>query len=161
MTLLRPWLARLTVGALALCACLTDQPAEELTGRWLSERIDTEPAGWFRIELSFNRYGVFHEDVRSYGAYPGQGPNELSAYSRIEGIYRVKGNSLTFTPKRLVWWDLFYGPNSQEQVEDPYSITLFDQATYSLAEDGLRLEYLSYPLDAPVPTSLDLTRGPD
>jgi hypothetical protein len=161
MTLLRRWSPRIAAGSLALCACLTDQPAEELTGRWLSAQIDTEPAGWYQMELGFNRYGVFHQEVRSYGSYPGQGANELSAYSRIEGTYAVKDNSLTFTSKRLVWWDRFYGPDSAEQIEDPYSITLFDQATYRLSEDALRLEYLSYPFDAPVPTSFAFTRAPD
>jgi hypothetical protein len=98
-------------------------------------------------------------EVRSYGLLPGQGREELSAYSKTQGRYRTEGDRFFFEPRRLVWWDRFYGADSPEHVEAPYPYgTLFDDAHLVLRGDELTISYLSYPFDAPVQTVMVLTR---
>jgi hypothetical protein len=45
------------------------------------------------------------------------------------------------------------------QVIEPYPYgTLFDGARFEIVAERLTLHYLSYPLDAPVATTLELSR---
>jgi hypothetical protein len=141
-----------------LSGCVTDPASEDLVGSWRTAPEDLSPSGWYQSRLSFNVFGVFESEVRDYGLYPGQDRNALSAYSRIEGTYRVEGDRLIFRTSRMVWWDRFYGARSPEQVEEPYHASLYDDARYTVQGDRLILQYLSYPFDAPVPTSWEFTR---
>ena len=59
----------------------------------------------------------------NYGSYPGQAPDEFSGYSRVEGTYSIEGDRLYFHPKRLVWWDRFYGQALPVQVIQPLPLT--------------------------------------
>ena len=142
---------------LLLYGCTTE-PSAQLLGTWESAAEGLDPAGWHQTRLTFGPNGMFASDVRSYGVYGGQGDNDLSSYSRIEGDYEVEGNQLIFHSRRLILWDRFHGPNAQEQVEEPYSITLFDDAHYTIQGDHLHLQYLSYPADAPIETSREFLR---
>jgi hypothetical protein len=77
----------------------------------------------------------------------------------VEGSYSIDGVRLHFHPQRLVWWDLFYGKDSPVQVVQPYPYgTLFDSTRFEITADRLTLRYLSYPFDALVTTTLELTR---
>ena len=152
-----PWSHRLALLFLPLIsACITDTPAEDLAGTWLTAPADLEP-GWYETRLSFSVYGVFEQEVRSYGMYPGQDRNELSAYSKIKGTYRVEGDRISFETTSTAWWDpQFYGP--RERVLKPYKVTLYDESRYRLEGTRLVLAYTSYPVDAPVPSSQDFIR---
>lgn len=91
MTTLPRWSLRITFPLLVLLlSCLADPRSDDLVGTWKTAPMDLEPSGWYETLLSFSRYGVFESEVRSYGVYPGQDRNELSAYSRIKGTYRME-----------------------------------------------------------------------
>jgi len=141
-----------------LAACSTEPAADSLAGSWFTAPEDLSPTGWYQTRLSFRVPGVFVMEVRSYGLYPGQGRNDLSAYSRISGRYLAEGDQLAFRPSRLVWWDRFYGPDSPEHIEEPYRTSLYDDARYTLEDGRLLLSYVSYPADAPVTTIMELDR---
>jgi hypothetical protein len=144
---------------LAACASPTDQGRSPLVGRWATAPEDLSPSGWHQYHMTFAAEGAFALEVRSYGVYAGQPHDELSAYSRTEGSYRVDGERLVFEPQRLVWWDRFYGVASPEHVEDSYPYgSLFNAATYVVRDNQLTLRYVSYPADAPVPTSMVFIR---
>jgi hypothetical protein len=138
---------------LAVACDSATSPESALAGRWATEREGLSPAGSYQSFLTFEG-PTFASEVRSYGLLQGQGPNDVSAYSRTEGTFRVEGDRLHFSPTRLVTWDGFYGVTSPERVESPYPWgSLFDNARFSIRLNRLTLQYLSYPADAPVETS--------
>jgi hypothetical protein len=66
-----------------------------------------------------------------------------------------------FQPERLVTWDLFFGIDSPERVQEPYPYTgFYDDAHYTVFNGGgLVLRYLSYPADAAVRTTQTYVRA--
>jgi hypothetical protein len=140
----------------------TGPQLEPLTGHWVSQRFSLGESASYEQHLTLSSLRRFASEARNYGSYPGQGPEEFSGYSRVEGTYSVDGDRLQFHPQRLVWWDLFYGKDSPVQVVQPYPYgTLFDGNRFEIVDDRLTLRYLSYPFDAPVATTLELTRTID
>jgi hypothetical protein len=97
-----------------------------------------------------------------YGLYTGQAAAELSAFSREEGLFRAEGDSLFMEAKRLVAWDRFYGADSPERVYEPYPYgdAPLDGARLEFRGDRLALYYITYPADAPVPTTQEYARVP-
>ena len=137
----------------------TPTTALELVGRWVSSRNNLSPEGWNPSSLTFTIDGRFTSENRMYGLYEGQRRDDLSAFTRIEGRYRIVRDQLTFEPLRLVWWDHFYGARSREHVEDPYPWgDLFDDARYSMRDDHLTMSFTVYPADAPLPAVAEYTR---
>ena len=152
----------LAVASLLTLACsdrVTGPGPQSLSGHWVSQRFHLGPSASYEQHLTFGPFMRFASEARNYGSYPGQGPDEFSGYSRVEGTYGIDGDRLHFHPQRVVEWDLFYGPNSPVEIIQPYPYgTVFDSARFDIAVDRLTLRYLSYPLDAPVATTLELTR---
>jgi hypothetical protein len=137
----------------------TVMSATELVGRWIGSRDDLAPDGWHQSTLTFSIDGRFVWESRMNGLYGGQRRDDLSAFTRAEGTYRIDGDHLIFEPQRLVWWDRFYGAASPEHVEEPYPWSgLFDGATYSVRGDHLEMRFVVYPADAPVPQVAEYTR---
>lgn len=123
----------------------------DLVGRWISPRNELAPEAWHQSTLTFTIDGRFTSENRTYGVYDGETAEVLSVISRIEGTYRIAGDRLIFQPRRLVWWDRFYGALSPERVEEPYPWgSIFDDAHYSIAGDHLTMAYTMYPADTPV-----------
>lgn len=159
------FLAGLTVfAAVAGCAESVAGPpsasiATELVGRWVGSRNNLSPEGWHHGSLTFTIDGRFTSENRMHGLYEGQQRDDLSAFTRIEGKYRIERDRLIFEPQRLVWWDHFYGRRSAEHVEEPYPWNgLFDDARYSVRDDHFTMSYTVYPADAPVPAVAEYTR---
>lgn len=149
--------------ALLTLACadrVTTEPGlQTLAGHWVSQRFALGDSASYEHHLTLSPFRRFASEARNYGAYPGQGPDEFSGYSRVEGTYSIDGDRLRLSAQRLVWWDLFYGQNSPVQIIQPYPYgTLFDGTRFEISADRLTLRYLSYPADAPVATTLELTR---
>jgi hypothetical protein len=137
----------------------TEPGPQTLKGHWISQRFSLGESDSYEHHLILSPFRSFASEARTYGSYPGQGADEFSGYSRVEGTYSIDGDRLHFHPKRLVWWDLFYGQSSPVQIIQPYPYgTVFDSARFEIVAERLTLRYLSYPLDAPVPTTLELTR---
>jgi hypothetical protein len=154
------------VATLLTLACSDRVPTEPapqaLTGHWVSQRFSLSESASYEHHLTLTPFWRFASEARNYGSYPGQGADDFSGYTHVEGIYHVDGDRLHFRPLRLVSWDLFYGKDSPVQIIQPYPYgTVFDSARLELVAERLTVRYLSYPLDAPVGTTLELSRGLD
>ena len=131
----------------------------ELVGRWVSARDALSADSWHQSSLTFTIDGRFVFENRSYGLYEGQRRDDLSAWTRTEGVYRIEGDRLSFEPRQLAWWDRFYGVRSAEHVEQPYPWQgLFDDATYTVRDDRFVMEFSVYPADAPLAAVVEFTR---
>ena len=151
--LLLPGCAESTVGL------RTIPGAPELTGEWAAAPDDIGASGWHQKTLSLHANGRFASTSSSYGLYEGQQRNELSAWSRVEGTFRVESNRLHFTPDVMTWWDHFESPNFPAVRRAPYPWgTLFDDATFAVAGNVLRIGFNVYPADAPVPVTVEYVR---
>ena len=149
--------------ALLILACSDRAPTEPVspvvTGHWVTPRFGLGESASYEHHLILSPFWKFASEARNYGSYPGQGPDDFSGYTRVEGTYRFDGDRLHFRPLRQVSWDLFYGRNSPVEVIEPYPYgTLFDSTRFEVSADRLTLHYLSYPFDTPEATILDLTR---
>ena len=161
---MRSWLGILVFAGLVSasgCSDPLDPEPGDLLGRWESAPAQLAPQGWHQYHLSFTRTGGVIHEVRTYGLYPGQESDALSAFSRVEGRFRRDGGRLFFEPERLVWWDSFYGTRSPAHVEEPYPWGgLFDDATYVVRGNELTLHFTVYPADAPEPATARYRRVP-
>jgi hypothetical protein len=115
---------------------------QALTGHWISQRFGLGESASYEHHLILSPFMRFASEARNYGPYPGQGPEEFSGYTRVEGSYSIDGVRLHFHPQRLVWWDLFYGKDWPVQVVQPYPYgTLFDSTRFEITADRLTLHY--------------------
>ena len=151
----------LAVGAtLVVLACSgsASGPNTDLVGTWQSQK-ESSPPGSYQTTIELRSDGRFTSVVQSFGLYPGQRATDLSAYSRYTGRYDAVRDSLFFHAQQYAWWDRFYGADSPEHVLSVQSVSLPHPGTaYSLIGPRLILHYLSYPADAPVPTSQEFYR---
>src|SRR5262245_37170635 len=141
---------------MASCRISTDAVPHELVGTWETARQSLQP-GSYQITLMFGRNGRYSSEVRNYGLYPGQAPNELSAYARLDGTYEVSGDTVVTHAEEQVWWDRFYGADSPEHRE-AYESAPFSPSHFAITGRTRVLRYMSYPADAPVPTMMALVR---
>ena len=113
--------------------------------------------------LVFTTSGRYVSETRSYGLYAAQGAQELSAYQRMTGTYRVVADTtLALAPDSLIMWDRFYGATSPATVQTPYPSYSgpSDAIHFAVTGDQLTLRSLTYPADAPVPTTQTFRRAP-
>jgi hypothetical protein len=142
-----------------LCACSEPAP-HNLVGTWLGFITELDP-GYQQLELEFTASGNFRSELRIYGVYFGQTNQDLSGFRRVEGTVRIEGDSLSFTPLRLVTWDLAFGPDAPEVVEEPYTGSpVYEGARFSIEDDRLNLEYTDYYNVFPLQVTLQFTRAP-
>ena len=148
-----------SLGALGGCRDTTSPSSSSIVGSWATAPEDLQPNGWYEIRRAFTPIGTYRFEARMYGVYPGQPRNELSAYSVIDGNYRVAGDSLFETAHRETTWDRFYGANSPPTVRDiPDDYWSRSRSRFAVQGSTLVLDYFSYPADAPVPTQMILQR---
>jgi hypothetical protein len=144
-------------GALLLaCAGPTSPPSDrELLGRWATPREDLSPSGWHQYRLTFDARGRFTREHLSFGVYSGERDDELSSYYREGGTYRTDGDRLILKPRREF-----------SRVGDAVRFSLGrvtwpdDDMRYEVTGDQLTLRYLTFPADAPVPTTKVYFRQP-
>ena len=150
------------VCVLAACADAPSEPAAPRTlhARWVAPEFALQPQGTLRQSLTLTPDGQFRLDIDSYGVYPTDSPNTRSAWTRTVGTYTVRGDSLVFRPSTLVTWDSFY-KTPLPTVLSPYPYGgVFDGCRFEVRGDALVLHFLTYPLDAPVPTTATFRRQP-
>lgn len=147
-------LALATIAICASCSSSVDSLAtSDIAGRWVTPSEGLRPAGLYGRQLTFTNDGRFVSEVRSYGVYPKQRPEDLSSYTRIIGTFAVAGDQLSFEPESLITWDSFYGADSPEMVQTPYPYgSLYDDARFRIDGETLTLDFTTYPADAPEPT---------
>jgi hypothetical protein len=159
MPTLARWSSPLAPILLALTCGCSEPATDDFTGAWITAARDLDPTGYDQSELRFGSGGGFRWEVRSYGLYPAQRADDLSAYVRIEGTFETRNDRLIMSPQRSVTWDRFYGADSPEVVQEHYHVPLFDGARFTIAGDRLTLNYFSYPFDAPVATEQEFVRA--
>jgi hypothetical protein len=153
----------MSVVCLALVALACDnQPVapkvvSPLVGDWVAPTENLHPKGTMTRRLGISESGEFTFRTDMFGIYPGQNPSYLSAYTRMTGTFTIDGDKLVLTATRVATWDSFYGAGSQERVETVNTV-LLDQAHFGIVGQTLTLNYVSYPADAPVPTTMSFTR---
>jgi hypothetical protein len=142
------------IAGITSCTSSTS-PEASLIGNWsVSESLSP---GHYTTQLTFAGDGTFTDAVRIFGSYGGQSNNDLSSYSIMSGTYKVEGDQLQINITHTVVWDRFYGANSPETVQT-VNITVFDQTHFRIVGPMLTLDYVSYPADAPVPTTKSFIR---
>jgi hypothetical protein len=109
-----------------------------------------QPMGRMTRFLSFEADGTFMHATYMYGIYGG---DDLAAYARTSGTYEIDGDRVILTATKEAIWDSFNGSASPETVRQ-VNYVLFDQARFRISWPTLTLDYLTYPADAPVPTTL-------
>jgi hypothetical protein len=155
---------------LALCAALlsltlgcsdpTELISRDLVGPWATAPQDLQPNGWYQSHITFGADGSYLFDGRSYGVYPGQPRDELSGYTRFQGVYSVRGDSVFRELRREITWDRFYGANSPERVTNLAGNPYYRSgARFEVRGPVLVLHFLTYPADAPVETTMILQRA--
>jgi len=123
----------------------TSKGENVLVGNW----IDTEtvrPIGRYVNELRFNTDLTFSSKSSTYGIYGGQGPNDLSGWFEFTGNYSISGNKIGFLSHKVVSYDSFYGGSPETRVQNQ---VLFENCTYAIIDNILKLNYITYPADAP------------
>ena len=143
----------LCLGVVVGVASCTDATGSRagLNGSWIN-RENMSPAGYFTTQLTFAADGTFTDAVRSFGCYAGQSRDDLCAYTIMSGTYSIEGDQLKIGVNRIASWDRFYGADSPETVQI-VNTTLFDQSHFRITALTLTLDYVTYPADAPVPTT--------
>jgi hypothetical protein len=142
------------VAGITSCTPSTDSETS-LIGNW-SVRESLGP-GYYTTQLTFAGDGTFTDAVRNFGSYPGQSKDDLSSYTIMSGTYKVEGDQLQTNITHIAVWDRFYGANSPETVQT-VNTTVFDQTHFRIVGPMLTLDYVSYPADAPVPTTMTFVR---
>ncbi|MCD0488557.1 hypothetical protein LPB86_09965 [Pedobacter sp. MC2016-14] len=143
MTSIKNFLFLFIILLTGLLSCKKDKvekPSHPLSGEW--QLTDTE--GYF-TRVIFGEGNNFSYVISS---------KDWSMTTAVLGSFTTDENKLTITVnKRLV----------QEKGKETILVTsdtpFFDQATFSIEDKTLTLNYTTYPADAPVPTTLKLTRA--
>jgi hypothetical protein len=135
----------------AACSGSTSPNSNSLVGLWRAPAESLHPTGSMTRMVSFSESGSFTSIVNSYGIYGGS-PGKLAAYIRMTGSYKIDSERLTVTVTRIATWDSFYGETSPETVQQ-VNTSAFDNAKFVIVGDQLVIDYVTYPADAPVPTS--------
>jgi hypothetical protein len=141
--------------ALLLVSCskdennLPDGGNSALTGTW-TETAMAQPNGHFINELTFNNDSTFSSRTTSYGVYSGQSQNDLSGWFEYAGNYSLNGTTISFISHRVVSWDSFYGGQPDTQIKDQL---LFENCKYTIVDQVLEINYITYPADAPENTT--------
>ncbi len=137
---------------LAACRSPTGSPGDP-TGSWHA-REALQPAGTMERILRFDPDGRYEHRTLDYGIY-GQPASKLSAYVSETGHYTRTANQLVLQAEADTTWDSEFYP--RPIIRDISAHPPFE-ARYELSGDELVLYYLSYPADAPVPTTMRLRR---
>jgi hypothetical protein len=140
----------------ASCSNATDSQAT-LVGDWVRQE-SLSPRGYLTTQLTFRADGTFTNAGRMFGCYPGQAANDLCAYTIVSGTFTTDDDRRAANVTRVVTWDRFYGASSPETVEN-VNFTAFNKARFQIAGRTLTLHFLTYPADAPEPTTRIFVRA--
>ena len=146
---------------LAIVACKKDEVVDqpEIITALLGDLIDVinfTSGGHYLYELSFKNDGTFTERSSSYGTYEEQDENELSGWFVRTGNFETHKNNLYCTFNKVVSWDSFYGG---EPETTGATGTVFENCTYTIQNNTLELNYITYPADVPEVTVREYHRA--
>ncbi len=126
-------------------ACKKDNPSNhnaQLVGSWTESPIEAQ----YSRTLYFDADGSFTLHSNSFGSSP--------SGTTLNGTYSVNGNQLTINVTEEISRSVGFPPTNTK-----INYSLLDKATFSVAGNKLTLNYVSYPADAPVATTMVLIRN--
>lgn len=126
-------------------ACKKDNPSYQkakLVGSWTESPIQAQ----------YNRTFYFAEDgsFTLHSNYFGSSPSGTT----LNGTYSINGNQLSINVTEEISNSKDFPPTHTK-----INYSLLDKATFSVAGNKLTLNYISYPADAPVETTMVLIRN--
>ncbi|MDD3078649.1 MAG: hypothetical protein PHH37_06060 [Paludibacter sp.] len=125
-----------------------------VTGIW-TDTTHLETQGKIISTLTFTDNGSFTYSADKYGIYSNQSDSDLSAYSRDIGNYVLSVKNIYFASKQNTTWDSSTGGDPVTTSEEQ---TLFDECSYTINEDTLTLNYITYSANAQASTTKLFTR---
>lgn len=120
-----------------------------LVGTWVDTVFALHNA-YYINELVFNGNKSFTEKSYAYGIYSGQATDELSGWFERTGTYELDINKIEFLAEKVVEWDSF---NGGEPVTTNETSMIFENCTFTVNNNILELNYITYPADAPENTT--------
>lgn len=125
------------------CKKEKNAPAEllPLVGSWTETPISPD----FQRKLFFSADGTFTMHFTYYG---------LQGGVTSTGTYSVSGNKLTAIIKSQVLIE----PKKQPEIR-AVDQSIFDSGTFSITGNVLTVNFLSYPADGPVPTTIKFLKN--
>jgi hypothetical protein len=156
----RAFLALATVAICASCSSSTDpSAADDIVGSWVADSA-ASPTGSYVRQLILRPEGKFMLDLRSFGLYDNQEPDELSGYERTSGTFTVDGDRLILQPEWLAVWDFSFGRDAPQTIYAPYPEEHFyDDAHFHIQGDTLTLDFTLYEAGSPRPATQIYQRG--
>ncbi|CAN5923180.1 hypothetical protein BH11GEM2_BH11GEM2_35560 [soil metagenome] len=135
-----------------------------LVGQWADTpyvtRYDGKTSQQF---LTIRADHSYLTDFRTYAVGGANGPGELVAYSRAEGGFVVRNDSLFMRANFIRTWDRDFNGGKESVSQVDYILPRPGQpddsgAHFEVTEEALTLHYLSYPADAAVETAASYVR---
>jgi hypothetical protein len=127
---------------------------DNLIGEW-TDTIEADPNGLIIYNLKINTNSTFSYKVSLFGIYSDQQNENISAWTEYIGNLEQKQDTIIFLSDKNFWWDDFYDMNPKTNQSTQI---LFDDCTFNLMDDTLKLTYTSYPYDAPIETIKEFIR---
>lgn len=116
-----------------------------LIGTWV-DTANALPNVYYINELIFDNNNSFTDKSSAYGIYSGQANNELSGWFVRTGNYELDKNKIGFLAEKVVSWDSFFGGDPVTTIE---TYVIFENCTFTINNNILELNYITYPADAP------------
>ncbi|MEP6492067.1 MAG: hypothetical protein ABJF01_05285 [bacterium] len=141
---------------LSACADTTAPDDTTLVGEWAAPAETLANGSSYQVLLTIRRDNSYSTETQNFASLAAQAKGEVSRYTRFEGTYLVRNDSLFTHPDRWISWDSANGPNSPVQVVpvDPViAHALADGMYLELSGEALVLHYISFPVDEPVETT--------
>lgn len=125
-----------------------------LTGEW-SYSMEMDSQELLVYDLVISEDSTFIWKV-SHVAYENQNVGDLLWWSEYSGAAEVRWpNSLILKSETNRWWE---GSRDMTPITEASSRLIYEDCTYEIINNTLKLSYTTYPADAPVDTEMILTK---
>ena len=125
-----------------------------LIGEW-SYSIEMNSQELLVYDLVINEDSTFIWKVSRF-AYENQNVGDLLWWSEYSGALEVRSpNSLILKSETNRWWESFY---DMTPITETSSRLIYEDCTYTIINNTLKLSYTTYPADAPEETEMILTK---
>ena len=135
---------------LSACSDPSSYNMSDLLGSW-TEGQSLKPTGYMERVFRFHADGTFTFEVYTYAVRkvsPAIRPDAV-----VSGHFTTNLQHLLLSPDSTTDWSTAPTPKTEA-----FRGSFLDDCTFQVRGDRLTLNYVSYPADAPVPTTMQLRR---